>query len=291
MRYTIKRGPPKGTPKCGRNGVDPGPPLALTGRLLTRTAAAILLLLSIAGPAQAQISDEFNGPAGSLNTNNKWQQAHGGGWYDGCMLPELANVDGQGHLRLRALRQPNSCGLTYASGGVVASPTIKFGRVEYRAKVACGSGTWDALWMNSWEVGWPASGEIDVLDQMADYFNGPTNERDVKIGIHGVNAQGQHWHPGAFTYRRTAGWFSQPRPLCWDFHTYAVDWRPGSLTFMFDGRVIKVYNRSNTAGLVWPFDTYGQHVIMSLQVGGGWGGYIDPNAFPATMLVDWVRVT
>ncbi len=77
-----------------------------------------------------------------------------------------------------------------------------------------------------------------------------------------------------------------------DFHTYGVVWQPGRITWTLDG---VAYASATPADLApqdrWVFDGQPFHLILNLAVGGDWAESPDPStAFPATLLVDWVRV-
>jgi len=76
-----------------------------------------------------------------------------------------------------------------------------------------------------------------------------------------------------------------------DFHRYAAEWEPGQVRFYVDEVLHYTVNRGAPGARgAWAFD-HAFYVILNLAVGGGFDG--DPASeaiFPATMLVDYVRV-
>jgi Glycosyl hydrolases family 16 len=254
-------------------------------------------------PPTLKFQDEFDGPAGSAPDATRWR-IYGGSappkWGLECFVDDRQHValDGQGNLALTG-RQASSTPCTtdgsgsgYTSGGVDTGSEgtlfqTKVGDlVEIRAKITCGSGTWDALWMSGAQPGvaWPNDGEIDIFENMPDAANGQTDEFGVKQTIHGPTSSGGHWKIGNEK--------ASPTRLCDGFHTYGVDWNLGRMDFLFDGQVTRSITPSSLqSGWVWPFDQYPEKIILDLQLGGTWGGAINTAALPAQMLVDWVRVT
>ena len=247
--------------------------------------------------------DDFDGPVGAAPDPSRWR-IYGGSapprWGLECFVNDRNHValDGMGHLALTG-RQVSSTpcttdgsGAGYTSGGVdTGSDGALFQAhsgdlVEVRAKISCGSGTWDALWMSGVSPGfaWPTDGEIDILENMPDAANGTTDEFGVKQTVHGPTSSGGHWQIGNERVNGTR--------LCDAFHTYAVDWEPGRVAFMVDGQVTRTLTPLSLAsGWLWPFDQHPEKIILDLQLGGTWGGQISGAALPASLSVDWVRVT
>jgi beta-glucanase (GH16 family) len=159
-----------------------------------------------------------------------------------------------------------------------------YGRIEVRARVPDGIGTWPAIWMlpTDWAYGnWPASGEIDIMEHVG---------YDPGI-IHGTV------HTERFNHikgTQQGGTIEVPDAQD-EFHEYAVEWYEDRILFLVDG---KQYYRFNpfisrpTAGFEeWPFDKR-FHLLINIAVGGSWGGQrgVDEDAFPTRMYVDYVRV-
>lgn len=156
-----------------------------------------------------------------------------------------------------------------------------YGRIEVRAKLPRGKGTWPAIWMLStdWKYGgWPESGEIDIMEHVG-YDPGV---------IHGTI------HTEA--YNHVKGTQKEGKITvadCMDeFHVYAIDWTKDQVDFFIDEKLYHTVNRDPKDDFKgWPFDQP-FHLIMNIAVGGNWGGKegIDPSIWPQRMEVDYVRV-
>lgn len=237
-------------------------------------------------------ADEFSGAAGSSPDPRTWTPETGGhGWGNNELQtytgrPSNVSLDGTGALRITARRETytgtdgRTRDWTSARLFTKGLKEFQYGRVEARMKVPMGQGLWSAFWMlgfDNWTAGWPESGEIDVMET----FNATT---DVYTTVHGPSStspDGKYsigtWTPAAVAYGAT-------------YHVYAVDWRPGSITFLVDDRVVKVVRPTDVpAGGRWVYDKP-YYVLLNLAV-GGWPGPPDtttPNE--ASLLVDYVRV-
>ena len=158
---------------------------------------------------------------------------------------------------------------------------ILYGRVEVRAKVPTGRGTWPAIWTlgtNIKEVGWPMCGEIDMME-----FVGYDPDR-----MH-FNVHTKAYNHAIGTNKGT----SIDVPKAWGgFHVYAMNWSAERIDWEFDGkRVFSYKNPENATIEQWPFDAP-QYLLLNLAIGGDWGGAkgIDDAIFPAKFEVDYVRV-
>lgn len=157
----------------------------------------------------------------------------------------------------------------------------KYGRIEVRAKLPRGKGTWPAIWMLStdWKYGgWPASGEIDIMEHVGF---------DPGV-IHGTLHSKKYNH-----VMQTQQEGKTLIPDCQDaFHVYAVDWAQNQIDFLVDNKIYYSVKRNpNDDFTGWPFDQR-FHLILNIAVGGNWGGMqgIDPDIWPQQMVVDYVRV-
>ncbi len=155
-----------------------------------------------------------------------------------------------------------------------------YGRVEVRAILPEGRGTWAAIWMlpTDWEYGgWPASGEIDIMEHVG-YDMG---------NVHGTI------HTEA--YNGTIGTQRGDDILLPDahqvYHVYAIEWEEDSIRFIADEECYFSFPNYNTGYARWPFDKR-FHLLLNIAIGGNWGGIegIDDSIFPQTMEVDYVRV-
>jgi beta-glucanase (GH16 family) len=232
-------------------------------------------------------SDEFEGPAGQAPDASKWSADVGGsGWGNqeleySTARPENVALDGAGHLALTARAEPYM-GKSYTSGRVntLAHFTRAFGRFEARMQLPAGQGMWPAFWLlgaNQSTVGWPACGEIDIVE----------NKGQEPNTVHGtVHGPGYSGGKGISASRVVPG-----AALSAGFHVYAIEWFANNIVFSVDGVSYFMLTPSQLpAGTQWVFDhPFG--IILDLAVGGTYVGSPDASTtFPQTLLVDYVRV-
>jgi len=258
----------------------------------SRTAsytATRVVLVSVPAATLAW-SDEFDGPAGASPDASRWQIDTGGTGFGNneleCYTAQPGNVglDGLGDLALTAQRQTCTMGGTtraYTSGKVETTGhvTAAYGSVQARIALPAGRGLWPAFWAvgsDIGKVGWPACGEVDVMENLGQVpgrvfasLHGPLSGR---TGAYGLTAAARlNGKPGAF-------------------HVYGVTWKPGFVQMTIDGVPYATYTPTSLGrGQQWVFDT-SFNLVLDLAVGGNWpGAPTAGTAFPATMLVDWVR--
>jgi beta-glucanase (GH16 family) len=156
----------------------------------------------------------------------------------------------------------------------------KYGRIEARAKLPSGIGTWPAIWMlpeKDTYGGWPRSGEIDIMEHVGF---------DPNV-IHGTV------HTEAFNHTigtQKGDQIRVPTALT-EFHVYAIEWSADRIDFFVDGTKYFSFTNAHTGSAAWPFDQP-FFLLINTAVGGSWGGQqgIDNSIFPQKMLVDYVRV-
>jgi beta-glucanase (GH16 family) len=227
-------------------------------------------------------SDDFDGPAGDAPSPRWWgfeTRASGDGQLQRYTAPPAnAALDGEGRLAITARRERDG---SVTSARLITKDRIgvRYGRVDARIRVPAGRGVWPAFWMLGADidaVGWPACGEIDVMEVVGSQ---PTT---VHGTIHGPG------HAGIEHGLGTA--FDAGVPLADDFHAYAVDWSPGRIAWSLDGRPYAERTRADVPAGTWVFDD-DFYLLLNLAIGGRWpGNATDDPPLPATMLVDWVRV-
>lgn len=218
-------------------------------------------------------SDEF--ATDGAPDPSKWSYDLGaGGWGNGELQtytnnPANAVVQG-GNLVITAVRNGNS----YTSARLKSENKYEFryGKVEFRAKLPAGAGTWPALWMlgqNYATNTWPACGEIDIMEHKGF-------EPNI---IHGtVHYTGRSGGNGV-TSRITATNVSST------YHIYKVIWSPQSIRFYVDN--VLFHTILNTNSLPFNSDFF---LIMNVAMGGTFGGPVDPAFTQSSMSVDYVRV-
>ncbi|MFE8005984.1 ricin-type beta-trefoil lectin domain protein [Streptomyces sp. NPDC057418] len=247
-----------------------------------------------AAAAAVTFSDEFDGPAGAAVDGSKWQIETG----DNVNNHERqyytagnrnAVLDGQGHLAITARREnPDNyqcwygrCEYTSARLNTAGRFTTTYGRVEARMKIPRGQGMWPAFWMlgnDIGQVGWPDSGEIDVMENVG--FEPST----VHGTLHGPGYSGSGGIGAGYT-------LPGGQVFADAFHTFAVDWSPDAITWSVDGTVYQRRTPADLGGRQWVFNKP-FFLILNLAVGGYWPGDPDGNTvFPQQLLVDYVRVS
>lgn len=232
--------------------------------------------------------DEFGGPAGRPPDPHMWQHELGATQWGSHELqdytrdPANAATDGRGHLAIVARVRDRAAGVSYTSARLTTQShtAIHYGDVEARIAVPSGQGLWPGFWALGTDVdkaGWPQSGEIDILEVIG------SKPWKTHGSIHGPTPDGDEYRvDGTAMHRPTLGG-------AW--HVYGIRWLPDAIQFRLDGRPYRSITRDDLpAGRRWVFDR-SFFLLLSLAVGGDWPG--PPGAdtrFPATMLVDWVRV-
>lgn len=239
---------------------------------------------SVAQPWALVWGDEFNYTG--LPDPAKWSYDVGGsGWGNNELQyytenrAENAKVEG-GNLVIVA-RKESYGNSNYTSARLVSrgKGDWLYGRIEVRAKLPVGKGTWPAIWMlpTDWAYGnWPNSGEIDIMEHVG-YDPGRVHGTvHTKAYNHSIGTQkgGNLVIPDAQSA----------------FHNYAIEWNADTIMFFIDSQKYFMFTRG-ADWAEWPFDKR-FHLLLNLAVGGNWGGAqgVDDTIFPATFLVDYVRV-
>lgn len=258
--------------------------------------SALLLAFMGSGCARAQQAwvpvwaDEFNGT--SLNAADWEAQTGIGPGNDGWGNNELeyytgrtSNVSVSGGLLTITARRENFSNRQYTSARLrtLGKHDFLYGKFEARMKVPAGQGMWPAFWMlptNSPYGGWAASGEIDIMESI-----------NLATTVYGTI------HFGGQYPNNTSNGGNRATNLSSDFHVYTMEWEPDEIRWYIDGvRYYRVtsgtwYSSAAPSNPRAPFDTP-FHLLLNLAVGGNWPGNPDASTtFPATMQVDYVRVS
>ncbi len=231
--------------------------------------------------------DEFN--TAGLADSAKWDydtrgNTYGWGnneaqWYNVANLQNTQVNDGT--LKIIARQEPTS-GKKYSSGRLTTKNKgdWKYCKVEVRAKLPSGNGTWPAIWMLPTENtygGWPKSGEIDIMEHVG--YDPDTVHSTV--------------HTEKYNHMKgtQVGKAIAVKTATTQFHVYTTEWDENEIRSYVDGVLYFSFQKENSGLGAWPFDQP-FHLILNLAVGGGWGGKngIDDSKFPHTMEVDYVRV-
>jgi beta-glucanase (GH16 family) len=153
---------------------------------------------------------------------------------------------------------------------------FKYGTIEIRAKLPSGPGTWPAIWTlgsNISSVGWPACGEIDIMEHAGN------RQGTVQSAMHTPSSNGNTINKGSQFLSTVST----------DFHIYKVKWTSEEMVFSVDDVEHYRYNPSNKNSSTWPFDA-NQYLILNVAMGGSFGGAIGPNFTESVMEIDYVRV-
>jgi len=238
-------------------------------------------------------SDEFNG-SGPINADNWFHQTQlpiNGSWYNGEIQHYTDRTDNSfvenGLLKIVAKRETlTQQGFTkeYTSARLNSKFAFQYGRVEIRAKLPTGIGTWPAIWTlgkNINEDGaywdnegfdttpWPACGEIDIMEHWGN------NQNFVQSAIHTPSSFGATVNLGGQTIATAST----------NFHTYTLVWTPKKMVFSVDGAAHYTYNPSVKNPDTWPFDA-AQYLLLNIA--------IQPEILPAfsnsAMEIDYVRI-
>lgn len=238
-------------------------------------------------------ADEFenNGPVNASRWFHQTQLPASGSWYNGEIqhyTNRTANsVVDNGMLKVIAKKEMfTDQGYTkqYTSARLNSKFAFKYGRVEFRAKLPTGAGTWPAVWMLGknidedgayWdisgfgEVPWPACGEIDIMEHWG------TNQNYVSSAIHTPSSFGNTVNTGGQTISTAST----------AFHVYTLEWSPTQITFSVDSNIHYTYNPAQRNANTWPFDA-AHYLIINIA--------IQPNIAPtftqSTLEIDYIRV-
>ena len=238
----------------------------------------LMMLFSVNANAQLWWGDEFNG-SGSPSSSN-WGIDNANGGFGNNELQFYTNrtsniTQGSNCLQITARRE-NYGGNSYTSGKMTSAGRRQFGSgwIESRMSIPLGKGLWPAFWMlgvNIGSVGWPACGEIDIMEHI-------NNEQGVHGTIH-WSAGGQHVSYGGYGATNVSGW-----------HNYQINWNQFSIKWYIDGVMYQNANITNSINNTGAFhkDFF---LIFNFAVGGNWPGNPDGSTpFPSTLWVDYVRV-
>jgi beta-glucanase (GH16 family) len=221
-------------------------------------------------------SDEFN--ADGAPDPAKWGYDLGaGGWGNDELeyytnRPQNAIVQG-GVLKINAIKE-NYNGSSYTSARLLSKDkfSFKYGKVEVSAKLPAGIGTWPAIWMLGNDIGtagWPASGEIDIMEHRGSELNKIFGTLHYP-GHSGGNANGSTIMISNAT---TA------------FHKYTLDWSPSFIKIYVDDQLYHSFTNSTAV----PFN-HDFFFILNVAMGGGFAGPVDPAFTNASMEIDYIRV-
>jgi beta-glucanase (GH16 family) len=237
-------------------------------------------------------SDEFTGN-GAIN-GSKWhhqtQLPNGSSWYNNEQQHYTNRLENtfldNGYLYIMARRETfTDQGQTkqFTSARLNSKFAFTYGRVEVRAKLPFGLGTWPAIWMlgkridepgGYWQpqfgnTNWPACGEVDIMEHWGN------NQGYVSSALHTPSSFGNTVNVSGLTLPNVST----------AFHVYGLEWTPEQMKFSIDGTVFYTYAPAIRNAATWPFDA-DQYLLLNVAMQPP----IDPNFVQSPMIVDYVRV-
>ena len=237
-------------------------------------------------------SDEFEGN-GAINSENWFHQTqipNGVSWYNGEVQHYTNRVENSsvndGVLSVRAIKEVyTDQGQTknYTSARLNSKYAFRYGKIEVRAKLPSGVGTWPGIWMlgkNITEPGgywassygttsWPACGEIDIMEHWG------SDQNYVQSAMHTPSSYGATENHGG----QNIGTASS------QFHLYSLEWSSEKMVFKVDGVLHYVYNPEIKNSDTWPYDAE-QYLLLNIAIEPGVSGSFTQSA----MEIDYVRV-
>ena len=242
-------------------------------------------------------SDEFDDPAGTPPDPANWTHELGDGTVNGIPgwgnselqyytdSTENAATDGSGNLVITTSEADGSlmcyygpCEYTSARLISLYKAEFAYGRIEARIHVPQGAGLWPAFWSlgtDIGEVGWPQTGEIDIME-----FVG-REPYEVFGTIHGPGYSGGESFGNTYTF---------DVPVYEDYHTFAIEWQPDEIKWYVDDILYHQARPADVDPNEWVFN-HPFYILMNVAVGGNFGGPVgEDTVFPQEMLVDYVRV-
>lgn len=275
------------------NGM-PRPRSSLVSHLPWLTASVLIAACdsktepaSMPTPYELVWADEFD-MDGDLNPAH-WNHTTGGSGFGNNELqfytgPEDDNAWVEdGHLVIEArLEDREDKHYTSARVNTRGKHDITYGRVEVRARLPEGRGTWPAIWMlytddEYGNGGWPDNGEIDIMEHVG--FDQGTVHSTVHTADfnHVMGTQ-----VGASIYLDD---------VSTAFHVYAIEWTPEKIRASVDDSTYFTFENTGDGWGAWPFD-HDHHLILNIAVGGNWGGQqgVDDTIFPQRLEIDYVRI-
>jgi beta-glucanase (GH16 family) len=237
-------------------------------------------------------ADEFdnNGPVDPTKWHHQTQLPNGFSWYNNELQHYTNRLDNSyvedGFLHIMAKRENfTDQGHTkqYTSARLNSKFAFTYGRVEARAKLPFGLGTWPAIWTLGKNItetggywtdtygttGWPACGEIDIMEHWG------YNQNFVQSALHTPSSSGATENYGGTLAADVSN----------NFHIYALEWTPEEMRFSIDGSVFYTYAPDDQNPATWPFDA-DQYLLLNVAI----QGEVDPAFTQSPMVIDYIRV-
>ncbi|MDA9267500.1 family 16 glycosylhydrolase [Salibacteraceae bacterium] len=237
-------------------------------------------------------SDEFNSD-GAIDSNKWFHQTQlppSGSWFNNEVqhytnrLENSFVEDGKLHVMAKKETFTNQ-GETkqYTSARLNSKFAFTYGKVEVRAILPTGVGTWPAIWTlgknidedgGYWDeeygaAQWPACGEIDIMEHWGN------NQNYVSSALHTPSSFGATVNHGGLVDENVST----------EFHTYSLVWTPEKMDFSLDGYVFYTYAPEDKNMDTWPYIAE-QYILLNVAMQGA----IDSNFTESPMIIDYVRI-
>lgn len=226
-------------------------------------------------------SDEFDGESIDLS---HWTYDLGASGWGNQELQNYTSDSENSYVNdgnLFIVARENGIHFTSARMKSIGLQEFQYGRIDVRAILPKGQGIWPAIWMlgaNYPTVGWPACGEIDIMELIGSSPN----------TVHGTIHYGTDWTQHNYTGSGTS--IPWTETFSDEFHVFSIDWDENGITWLLDDQPFYTIDNAVTGNQPYPFDNP-FFFIMNIAVGGQWPGYPDATTeFPQFMAVDYVRV-
>ena len=242
-------------------------------------------------------SDEFdvNGPIDSAKWFHQTQLPAGGNWFNGELQhytnrTDNSYIDNSDYLNIVAKREKftdQGVEKDFTSARLNSKFAFTYGRVDVRAKLPSGNGTWPAIWTLGknitengayWETQgfgttpWPACGEIDIMEHGLGAVN------HTSSAIHTPSSFGGTINTASQVISDVAN----------NWHVYSMNWSPNQITFLVDGVGYYTYNPLVKNDSTWPFYKE-QYILLNVAL-GGIAGEVAGSFTQSSMIIDYVRV-
>ncbi len=240
-------------------------------------------------------ADEFNsdGPVCSENWHHQTKLPAGDSWYNGELQHYTNRTDNSyiedGYLKIVAKRESftdQGVPKNFTSARLNSKIAFTYGRVDVRAKLPSGDGTWPAIWTlgrninetgGYWQdeygtVNWPACGEIDIMEHWGN------NPNVIHGSLHTPSSSGATINTKTTVISNVSD----------NFYVYSIIWTEDYIQFLVDDVAYYTYNPTSKNASTWPFDEP-QYLLLNIAM-GGIGGTIDAGFNESTMEIDYVRV-
>lgn len=240
-------------------------------------------------------ADEFDG-SGAINSDNWFHQTqlpNGNSWYNGEVQHYTSRTDNSyvqdGFLHIVAKKETFSDqgkSKDYTSARLNSKYAFTYGRVEIRAKLPEGAGTWPAMWTLGKNItetggywandfgttGWPACGEIDIMEHWG------FDQNVIQAALHTPSSSGNTVNKGSIEGEDVSN----------TFHIYAMEWTDEKIDFYYNDQMYYSYAPQVKNSETWPYNAP-QYLLLNIAMGGV-AGAIDPAFTESEMVIDYVRV-